>query len=166
MHEFFTTDDEIVSITYIGIEDTIDINVSGNKLFFVNDILTHNSATQEQEHDHSHISGGISKIQTADNVISIFSSAAMKERGQYQAQFLKTRSSNGVGSKVTLGFDQNSLKIYHLDEGASMVNETNTASIFNDLRRKNNISSNNIPKADTEKQQITDLNGLRSLMKR
>ena len=43
-------------------------------------------AVQEQEHDHSHISGGISKIQTADNVISIFASAAMKERGQYQVQ--------------------------------------------------------------------------------
>ena len=58
------------------------------------------SSVTEQEHDHSMIAGGISKIQTADNVISIFASAAMKERGQYQIQFLKTRSSSGVGSKV------------------------------------------------------------------
>ena len=123
-------------------------------------------AVTEQEHDHSHISGGISKIQTADNVISIFSSAAMKERGQYQAQFLKTRSSSGVGSKVTLGFDPNTLKIFHLDEGQGMLNETNTAAIFADLRRKNSSPiKTDEPKTDVEKQ-VTDLNGLRALMKR
>jgi len=97
------------------------------------------SATQEQEHDHSMISGGISKIQTADNVISIFASAAMKERGQYQIQFLKTRSSSGVGSKVYLGFDQNTLKIFDLDEEQQSMLQGGGAGadVFNDLRRKN-----------------------------
>jgi len=97
------------------------------------------SATQEQEHDHSMISGGISKIQTADNVISIFASAAMKERGQYQVQFLKTRSSSGVGSKVYLGFDQNTLKIYDLDEEQQSQLQAGGAGadVFNMLRRKN-----------------------------
>ena len=97
------------------------------------------SATQEQEHDHSMIAGGISKIQTADNVISIFASAAMKERGQYQVQFLKTRSSSGVGSKVYLGFDQNTLKIFDLDEDQQNMLQAGGAGadVFNDLRRKN-----------------------------
>jgi hypothetical protein len=85
------------------------------------------------------ISGGISKIQTADNVISIFASAAMKERGQYQIQFLKTRSSSGVGSKVYLGFDQNTLKIFDLDEDQQNMLQGGGAGadVFNDLRRKN-----------------------------
>ena len=49
------------------------------------------AAVEEIEFDHSHISGGLSKIMTADNVIGIFTSRAMKERGRYQIQFMKTR---------------------------------------------------------------------------
>lgn len=126
------------------------------------------SATQEQEHDHSMIAGGISKIQTADNVISIFASAAMKERGQYQVQFLKTRSSSGVGSKVYLGFDPNTLKIFDLEEGATIVqNGSSGADVFNDLRRKNNVSKGEQKPVEQAKDaKITDLQSLRSLIRR
>ena len=44
---------------------------------------------EEIEFDHSHISGGISKINTADNVFGIFTSRAMRERGRYQIQCMK-----------------------------------------------------------------------------
>jgi archaellum biogenesis ATPase FlaH len=69
------------------------------------------SAVEEIEFDHSHISGGLSKIMTADNVIGIFTSRAMKERGRYQIQFMKTRSSSGVGQKVELDFNVETLRI-------------------------------------------------------
>lgn len=108
--------DEIESIEYIGLEDTIDINVSGNRLFYANNILTHNSAVEEVEFDHSHISGGISKIQTADNVFGIYTSRAMRERGRYQLQLMKTRSSSGVGQKVDLAFDIDTLRISDCDQ--------------------------------------------------
>lgn len=128
--------DEIVDIKFMGVQDTIDINVDNDRLFWANDILTHNSSVNEMEMDHSHISGGISKIQTADNVIAILATPAMKERGQYQFQFLKTRSSSGVGSKVTMGFDTETLRIYDLEEDA--VQPVKTASdMMADLRRKN-----------------------------
>jgi hypothetical protein len=74
------------------------------------------SAVEEIEFDHSHISGGLSKIMTADNVIGIFTSRAMKERGRYQIQFMKTRSSSGVGQKVDLEFDVDTLRISDLGE--------------------------------------------------
>jgi hypothetical protein len=74
------------------------------------------SAVEEIEFDHSHISGGLSKIMTADNVIGIFTSRAMKERGRFQIQFMKTRSSSGVGQKVDLEFNLDSLRISNLDE--------------------------------------------------
>ena len=168
MYQFFEIEDEIDSIEYIGENDTIDINVSGNRLFYANNILTHNSATQEQDHDHSHISGGISKIQTADNVISIFSSTAMKERGQYLIQFLKTRSSSGVGSKVPLGFDTNSLKIYNIDEDeAAIIIGTSSADVFADIRRKN--SNKNAGSDDTSQdpaKSISDLSKLTALVRR
>lgn len=76
------------------------------------------SAVEEIEFDHSHISGGISKINTADNVFGIFTSRAMKERGRYQIQLMKTRSSSGVGTKVDLDFDIESLRITDPGEDA------------------------------------------------
>jgi len=47
------------------------------------------ASVEEIEFDHSHIAGGLSKVQTADNVFGIFTSRAMKERGRYQLQFMK-----------------------------------------------------------------------------
>src|SRR6056300_1225422 len=50
---------------------------------FVTAAQLNRGAVEEVEFDHSHISGGLSKIQTADNVIGIFTSRAMRERGRY-----------------------------------------------------------------------------------
>ena len=69
------------------------------------------SAVEEIEFDHSHIAGGISKINTADNVFGIFTSRAMKERGKYQIQCMKSRSSTGVGAKIDLEYDINTMRI-------------------------------------------------------
>jgi archaellum biogenesis ATPase FlaH len=69
------------------------------------------SAVEEIEFDHSHIAGGISKINTADNVFGIFTSRAMRERGKYQLQLMKTRNSNGIGAKVDLDYNIESLRI-------------------------------------------------------
>jgi archaellum biogenesis ATPase FlaH len=73
------------------------------------------SAVEEIEFDHSHISGGISKINTADNVFGIFTSRAMKERGKYQIQCMKSRSSTGVGQKIDLEYNIETMRI--TDEG-------------------------------------------------
>ena len=79
-------------------------------------------AVEEIEFDHSHIAGGLSKINTADNVFGIFTSRAMRERGRYQIQLMKTRSSSGVGMKVDLEFDLNSLRITDPGEDAQEEN--------------------------------------------
>ena len=83
---------------------------------FVTASQLNRGAVEEIEFDHSHIAGGLSKINTADNVFGIFTSRAMRERGRYQLQLMKTRSSSGVGQKVDLEFDVNSLRIRDLDE--------------------------------------------------
>jgi replicative DNA helicase len=69
------------------------------------------SGFDELEFSSGSIAGGISKLFTADNVFGIFTSRSMKERGAIQLQFMKTRNSGGVGSKVDLDFDVNSLRI-------------------------------------------------------
>ena len=80
------------------------------KVLLVTAAQLNRGAVEEVEFDHSHISGGLSKIQTADNVFGISTSRAMRERGRYQIQLMKTRSSSGVGQKVYLGFNIESLK--------------------------------------------------------
>ncbi len=74
------------------------------------------SAVEEIEFDHSHISGGISKINTADNVFGIFTSRAMKEQGRYQIQCMKSRSSTGVGQKIDLDYNVETMRIIDLGE--------------------------------------------------
>lgn len=99
------------------------------------------AAVEEIEFDHSHIAGGLSKIQTADNVIGIFTSNAMRERGRYQIQFMKTRSSSGVGSKVDLSFDIDTLRIEDLEEGAEDSTSAQTSSLVDQLKRQGSIAS-------------------------
>ena len=82
------------------------------------------SAVEEVEFDHSMISGGISKINTADNVFGIFTSRAMRERGKYQLQLMKTRSSAGVGQKIDLDFHVDTLRI--VDNGQPGMGHSNS----------------------------------------
>lgn len=83
-------------------------------------------AQEESDYNHSHISGGISKIQTADGVYGIYRTPAMIEQGKYELQFLKTRNNDASGSKLSLCFDRDTLRISDDEEDAPTV--TNAAS--------------------------------------
>jgi RecA/RadA recombinase len=106
-------------------------------ILFVTASQLNRSAVEEIEFDHSHISGGISKINTADNVFGIFTSRSMRERGQYQLQLMKTRSSSGVGQKIELEFNVETLRITDPDpDGANSYRANNTQPSPNDLMSK------------------------------
>ena len=93
-------------------------------------------AVEEVEFDHSHISGGLSKIQTADNVFGIFTSRAMRERGKYQIQLMKTRSSSGVGMKIDLDFDIDTLRITDPgEEGQGEEYRPKSSAILDSIKR-------------------------------
>jgi hypothetical protein len=85
---------------------------------------------------------------TADNVIGIFTSRAMKERGRYQIQFMKTRSSSGVGQKVDLEFNVDTLRISDLGEEESEGNfnqqrsNNQTSRFTNSFKRTSVVSTN------------------------
>ena len=105
-------------------------------------------AVESVEFDHSHISGGLSKIQTADNVIGIFNSMTMRERGRVQLQFMKTRSSSAVGTKIELEFNTTSLRITDLDEDSPEA--PTTADVLHDrLRRQAQTETTSTPAAST-----------------
>lgn len=99
-------------------------------------------AVEEVEFDHSHISGGLSKIQTADNVFGIFTSRAMREHGRYQIQLMKTRSSSGVGQKIDLEFNIDTLRITDPGEdNITDVQNTRSSAILNSLQRTSTLQS-------------------------
>ena len=110
-------------------------------LLFVTASQLNRGAVEEIEFDHHHIAGGISKIQTADNVIGIFTSNAMREKGRYQIQFMKTRSSSGVGSKVDLRFNPDTLRIEDLQEGDEDAMTMTTTNLVDRLKRSNSIKA-------------------------
>jgi KaiC/GvpD/RAD55 family RecA-like ATPase len=65
-----------------------------------------------------HIAGGLSKINTTDNLVAIIQTAQMKARGELMFKMLKTRSSNGVGMYFLLKFNTTSLRLLPLDSEA------------------------------------------------
>ena len=81
------------------------------------------TAVNQERHDHSMIGGGISKIQTADNVISIRQTEAMRNCGEISFQFMKTRSSNGVGRILYMSWDPTSLRITDDLNGKSKISD-------------------------------------------
>ncbi len=143
-------------------EELRNFAVEGNYLFATASQLNR-SAVEEIEFDHSHIAGGLSKIQTADNVIGIFSSKAMRERGRIQIQFMKTRSSNGVGQKIDLEFNIDSMRITDLDEQES--EDTSFNNIYDQLKKKSTLV-NNSPQPETADNAVNSSDRLRSILKK
>jgi replicative DNA helicase len=153
---------EVILIDYLDLMMPLSVKVSPSDLFVKDKYVSeeirnlametqcitvtasqlNRSAVEEIEFDHSHISGGLSKIMTADNVIGIFTSRAMKERGRYQIQFMKTRSSSGVGQKVDLEFNVETLRISDLgqEESQSLSQQTNGSSVYAGLKKTSTVT--------------------------
>tara|TARA_B100000902_G_scaffold336192_1_gene336306 strand:- start:585 stop:2018 length:1434 start_codon:yes stop_codon:yes gene_type:complete len=155
---------DVLLIDYLDLMMPLSVKVSPSDLFvkdkyvseelrnlamesqtvFVTASQLNRGAVEEIEFDHSHISGGLSKIQTADNVIGIFTSRAMKERGRYQVQFMKTRSSSGVGQKVDLEFDVDSLRIRDLAEDEEYQSfKKQSSTIYEGLKKQSTVTETN-----------------------
>ena len=134
------------------------------------------SAVDEIEFDHSHIAGGISKINTADNVFGIFTSRSMRERGKYQIQCMKSRSSTGVGMKIDLEYDIETMRITdsdpdgYADQQAKYKPASSPNEIINKFKTQSSITTvNDIVHQEIEpenKKIVVDIQGskLKSLL--
>lgn len=93
------------------------------------------AALDAQDHHQGHIQGGISKVNTTDNLIAIIQNEAMKSAGEYILKMAKTRSSNGVGKQVLLKWNPISLRITDRDgvksEKVNLINTEKTESVNN-----------------------------------
>jgi|TARA_B110000259_G_scaffold66371_1_gene78162 replicative DNA helicase len=173
---------DVVLVDYLDLMMPINSKISANDQFikdkFVSEELRNlametgvilvtasqlnRGAVEEIEFDHHHIAGGISKIQTADNVIGIFTSNAMRERGRYQIQFMKTRSSSGVGSKVDLKFNPDTLRVEDLDEGDEGAMSVQSSGLLEQLSRNKSIKADEPEQQDT----ISSALNMREFMKK
>ena len=153
---------DFVIVDYLDLLMPVSAKVSPNDLFvkdkyvseelrnlakelnvlFVTASQLNRSAVEEVEFDHSHISGGISKINTADNVFGIFTSRAMKERGRYQIQCMKSRSSTGVGQKIDLEYNIETMRITDSGESAdeSSGGFIKKPSIYDSIKTQSRVS--------------------------
>ena len=126
------------------------------------------ASVEETEFDHSHIAGGLSKIQTADNVIGIQTSRAMRERGRYLIQLMKTRSSGGVGTKINLAFNIDTLRITDLTE-AQMAEDDNmtTANVASTIKKRTSVITPKKPENQGAQvaEKVEQVANLRSILK-
>jgi replicative DNA helicase len=132
------------------------------KVLMVTASQLNRSAVEEIEFDHSHIAGGISKINTADFVFGIFTSRAMRERGKYQMQCMKSRSSQGVGNKVDLDYDIETMRI--TDNGEDTNQQGPRSSIMDSIKTRSQVAK---PDEDMDTAKVTaDVQGtkLRQLL--
>ncbi|AXH72835.1 MAG: helicase [Caudoviricetes sp.] len=111
---------------------------------------------QETDFDMSHLAGGISKLNTADNVIAIFAPAALKDMGEFQLQFIKTRSSAGVGIKINLSFDKKSLRITDM----TMIHDDDDDGVLEKKSTKKVEALDNVDSVTTNKEKPSDINSL------
>jgi hypothetical protein len=135
-------------------------------VLFVTASQLNRSAVEEIEFDHSHISGGISKINTADNVFGIFTSRAMRERGKYQIQCMKSRSSTGVGMKIDLDYNIETMRITDPGEDAGPVNAFGRNNLMDTIKAKSTMLSNTSETEEDAGKVIADVqsNKLKALL--
>lgn len=74
------------------------------------------AAIDATELNQGHIAGGISKVNTVDWYISIVMTPAMKIAGEMMFVFLKSRSSDAVGTQVLLKWDNTWLRVSNADK--------------------------------------------------
>lgn len=105
--------DEIVSIEEVGELETVDISVTGDQLFFCNDILTKNSM-------------GITH--TADAIFALITSEELDNLGQVMIKQLKNRWGDiNYYRRFVVGIDRSKMKLFNLEDNAQK-NVTSEAS--------------------------------------
>lgn len=85
-------------------------------------------ASNVEVYTQAHQAGGAEKTRSADWVLALILTDSMRAAGQIGIQMLKTRSSGGVGTVVTLGWDAKSLRILPTQRPSALGNRLNSQS--------------------------------------
>lgn len=93
------------------------------------------SESDKGDANYSNIAGGISKVNTTDNLLAIIQNDVMRAEGRYSLKALKTRSSGGVGSFAYFNWDKRSLRITDINNESPInkqkfIKDTKEADIY------------------------------------
>ena len=104
------------------------------------------TSVNDEEYNHAHVAGGKSKIDTCDTALAIHINNHMRENGVYELQFMKTRSSAGVGKRAKFNLDVDTMRISDMDEFEKAKEEQNNdKNIIDEIKnKKENINNSEI----------------------
>lgn len=102
--------DTILSIEEIGVVDTVDISVSGDNLFYCNDILTKNS---------------FGLPATADFMFAMIVTEELYQLNQVMIKQLKNRYGDPSANKrFVIGIDRAKMKLYDVETSAQQLTDS------------------------------------------
>ena len=110
---------KIVSIKKIGKRKTIDISISGNKLFWANGILTHNSGFDHSDVSISNTAESMGLPNTLDFYFALIQTEELEKLGQVLIKQFKNRYNDKSDNlKFILGLDKSKMKFYDVNVSA------------------------------------------------
>ena len=105
---------KILKIEELDERELVDIEVSGNHLFYANDILTHNSSSDVDLTDTSESFG---LPATADLMFALISTEELEQLGQIMVKQLKNRYNDGnVNKRFVVGIDRAKMRLYDCEQ--------------------------------------------------
>jgi hypothetical protein len=107
---------KIIKIEELDERELIDIEVSGNHLFYANAILTHNSSSDVELTDTSESFG---LPATADLMFALISTEELEGLGQILVKQLKNRYNDPtIHKRFVVGIDRAKMRLYDCEQSA------------------------------------------------
>jgi len=107
---------KILKIEELDEREMIDIEVSGNHLFYANAILTHNSSSDVELTDTSESFG---LPATADLMFALISTEELEQLGQIMVKQLKNRYNDPtIYKRFIVGIDRAKMRLYDCEQTA------------------------------------------------
>jgi hypothetical protein len=107
---------KILKIEELDERELIDIEVSGNHLFYANAILTHNSSSDVELTDTSESFG---LPATADLMFALISTEDLEGLGQILVKQLKNRYNDPtIHKRFVIGIDRAKMRLYDCEQSA------------------------------------------------
>lgn len=113
-------EDEIISIEEYDIIDTVDISLNDrNRVFFANNILTHNSGYDSTDLSMSNVSESGALIHTIDAMFGIIQDPIMHSNHEYILKLMANRDDGYKNSKRKFNISYDYMRI-HEDTNSEM----------------------------------------------
>ena len=107
---------KILKIEELNERELVDIEVSGNHLFYANGILTHNSSSDVDLTDTSESFG---LPATADLMLALISTEELEQLGQIMVKQLKNRYNDiSINKRFIVGIDRAKMRLYDCEQTA------------------------------------------------